>query len=104
MARTPRMELIEAMLADDPADPFLRYGLALEYAGQGDDETAVRLLRELTAATPYVPAYLMAGQALVRLGQEPEAAAMLRQGIEAARRGGDQHALGEMQGLLATVE
>jgi predicted Zn-dependent protease len=104
MAKTPRMEQLEALLTDDPADPFLRYGLALEYAGQGDDETAVRKLRELIADTPYVPAYLMAGQALLRLGREGEAAAILRQGIEAARTAGDFHALSEMQGLLATAE
>jgi predicted Zn-dependent protease len=104
MARTQRMDQLEALLADDPTDAFLRYALAMEHSGQGDDETAVKLLRELIADTPYVPAYLMAGQALARLGREPEAAAVLRQGIEAARAAGDAHALGEMQGLLATVE
>ena len=35
--RTPRMEQIEALLADDPTDAFLRYGLALEHASAGDD-------------------------------------------------------------------
>ena len=107
MARTPRMEQLEAMLAAEPDDAFLRYGLALEHAGTGDDATAVRLLRELIAlkqADPYVPAYLMAGQMLARLGREPEAAAVLRDGIEAARATGNLHALGEMQGLLATLE
>jgi Flp pilus assembly protein TadD len=107
MAKTPRMEQIEALLAEDPADAFLRYGLAMEYVSQGDDETAVRVLKELIelkADDPYVPAFLQAGQALIRLGREPEAAAVLRQGIEAARRAGDTHALGEMQGFLATIE
>ena len=110
MARTPRMEQIEALLADDPDDAFLRYGLAMEHAGQGDDSAAVAVLRDLierSAASPYVPAYLQAGQALIRLGREAEAAALLREGIDAARRVGTPealHALGEMQGFLATVE
>ena len=107
MAKTPRMAQIEAMLADDPDDAFLRYGLAMEHAGQGDDEAAVKVLKELIAlkaGDPYVPAFLQAGQALIRLGREPEAAAVLRQGIEAARTAGDLHALGEMQGFLATIE
>ncbi len=107
MAKTPRMEQIEAMLADDPTDAFLRYGLAMEHMSQGDDEAAVAVLRELIALKadgPYIPAFLQAGQALIRLGREPEAAAVLRQGIEAARKAGDLHALGEMQGFLATVE
>ena len=36
MPRTPRMAQIEAMLADDPDDTFLRYGLAMEHASAGD--------------------------------------------------------------------
>lgn len=110
MAKTPRMAQIEAMLADDPDDAFLRYGLAMEHAGVGDDEAAVAVLRDLiarSAGSPYVPAYLQAGQALIRLGRESEAASVLREGIDAARRVGTPeslHALGEMQGFLATVE
>jgi predicted Zn-dependent protease len=104
------MAQIEALLADDPTDAFLRYGLAMEFSGAGDDATAVRHLRELIAldpASPYIPAYLMAAQALVRLGKEGEAAAVLKDGIAAATRVGTpeaMHARGEMDGLLATLE
>jgi uncharacterized protein HemY len=105
--KTPRMRQIEAMLADEPNDAFLRYGLAMEYAGQGDDATAVRLLRELISREPYVPAYLQAGQALNRLNRFEEACDVLRQGIAAARVQGTPealHAAGEMQGLLDSLE
>src|SRR5262249_45980850 len=37
MARTRRMEQIESLLAEDPDDAFLRYGLAMEHASAGDD-------------------------------------------------------------------
>ena len=107
MAKSPRMLQIEAMLAEDPNDAFLRYGLAMEHSSLGDDASAVTVLRDLIARTPdepYVPAYLQAGQALMRLGKEPEAAVILREGIAAAKKVGDLHAMGEMQGLLATVE
>lgn len=106
MAKTARMQQIEAMLTDDPHDPFLRYGLAMEHASAGDDETAVVVLQELIASArePYVPAYLQAGQVLMRLGREPIAAQVLRDGIIAARNAGNDHAMGEMQGLLATIE
>lgn len=106
MARTPRMAQIEAMLADDPDDSFLRYGLAMEHASVGDDVACVDTLRELitrAAANPYVPAFLQVGQALVRLDRITEACDALRHGIEAARRAGDTHALGEMQGLLDSI-
>ena len=110
MPRTPRMDQIEAMLNDEPNDAFLRYGLAMEHSSQGDDETAVKLLRELIAldpSKPYIPAFLMCGQALARLGKEGEAAAVLKQGIASTTKVGTPealHARGEMEGLLSTVE
>jgi predicted Zn-dependent protease len=101
--RTPRMDQIEALLADDPADPFLRYGLAMEYVSVGDDATAAEQLLRLTADSTYVPAFLQAGQVLNRLNRVSEAAEVLRRGIGAARQQGDAHAEGEMAGLLATL-
>jgi predicted Zn-dependent protease len=104
------MDQIEAMLAEEPNDAFLRYGLALEHASQGDDATAVQHLRALIALDPdqpYIPAFLMAAQALVRLGKEAEAAQLLKQGIAAATKAGTPealHARSEMDGLLATLE
>jgi len=107
MARTARMEQIEAMLAEDPDDAFLRYGLAMEHASSGDDASCVEVMRDLIArtatTTPYVPAYLQAGQALVRLDRISEACDMLREGVDVARRTGDSHAQGEMQGLLESI-
>lgn len=110
MARTPRMDQIEALLADDPNDPFLRYGLAMEHVSQGDDATAVQQFRDLIALhphAPYIPAFLMCAQALARLGKEGEAADVLKQGIATATVVGTPealHARGEMEGMLATVE
>src|SRR5438045_1745036 len=40
MSAKTRLEQIQELLATDPADPFLRYGLALEYFGVADDLTA----------------------------------------------------------------
>jgi hypothetical protein len=100
------MEQIEAMLAEDPDDAFLRYGLAMEHASAGDDAACVEVLRDLiarTTASPYIPAFLQAGQALVRLDRITEACDVLRKGVDAARRAGDTHAQGEMQGLLDSI-
>jgi predicted Zn-dependent protease len=98
------MAQIEALLADDPADPFLRYGLAMEHASAGDDATAADQLLQLINNAPYVPAFLMAGQILNRLNRVDEAVAVLRRGVAAAREQGNAHAEGEMAGLLATIE
>jgi thioredoxin-like negative regulator of GroEL len=102
-AKTRRQQ-IEEMLAADPHDPFLRYGLAMEHASAGDDQGAARCFQELLVARPdYVPAYLQAAQALVRLGRSDEAGAVLRRGVAAARQKGDEHAAEEMQGLLGSL-
>ena len=53
-----RKEQIEEMLADDPNDTFLRYGLAMEHVSAGDDAAALHCLQELLQVAPdYVPAY-----------------------------------------------
>jgi Tfp pilus assembly protein PilF len=100
-----RKEQIEALLADDPHDPFLRYGLAMEYVSQGDDAQALRCFHDLLVAAPdYVPGYLQAGQALVRLRRGQEAREMWTRGVQVARQKGDQHASEEMQGFIAGLE
>jgi thioredoxin-like negative regulator of GroEL len=97
-----RREKLEALLVDDPDDVFLRYGLALELEKEGDHETSLLRLGELQARKPpYVPAFFMAAQQLVRLERVDEARATLRDGIEQARTQGDAHAAGEMSEFLA---
>ncbi len=99
-----RREKIEAMLLDDPTDTFLRYSLAMELRSEGDHETSVMKLGELTRdATPYVPAYLMAAQQLVEIDRIDDARGFLRDGIEEARRQVNSHAAAEMSELLASL-
>src|SRR5207244_8473014 len=104
MTQKTRKQQIEEMLAEDPGDVFLRYGLAMEYVSEGNDEEAVRQFRETFSVAPdYVPSYHQAGQALVRLGRPADAAEVLRSGIRMAVQQGNQHAAEEMQGLLDTL-
>ena len=99
-----RREKIEAMLADEPGDTFLRYSLAMELDKEGENEESLAKLDELTKdEPPYVAAFFMAGQQLTRLGRVPEARAYLRDGIEAARTQGDMHAAGEMSEFLSSL-
>jgi hypothetical protein len=99
-----RREKIEAMLADDPADTFLRYSLAMELDKEGNHDASLAKFSELTHnVPPYVPAFFMAGQKLVRLDRVEDARTILRNGIEAARAQGDSHAAGEMSEFLASL-
>jgi hypothetical protein len=104
MSILSRREKIEAMLAEDPHDTFLRYSLALELEKEGRNEESLTAFRGLMADdSPYVPAFFMAGQQLTRLGRVAEARTALRDGIEAARTAGDSHAAGEMSEFLASL-
>ena len=99
-----RRRKIESMLADDPDDVFLRYSLALEMEAAGEWEAALDILEALSrGAPPYVPAFQMAAQHLVKRGRSEEARACLREGIEAARAQGLAHAAGEMSELLMSL-
>src|SRR5882757_9003786 len=96
-----RKQQLQDMLAEEPNDPFLRYGLAMEYVSEGDDEQAAKCFHELLTVTPdYVPAYLQAGQALTRLDKSSQAQEVFQMGIAVANKAGDAHAAGEMQGFL----
>jgi len=99
-----RREKIEAMLAEEPGDTFLRYSLAMELDKEGDNGASLAKFTELTRdQPPYVPAFFMASQQLARLGRMSEARDFLRTGIEAARAQGDLHAAGEMSEFLASL-
>jgi Tfp pilus assembly protein PilF len=92
-------------LREDPSDPFLRYGLAMEDVSAGDDAGAVRHFHDLIAADPtYVPAYMQAGQALLRLDRVSEARQMWQKGVAVARQHGDMHAAEEMAGMASNLE
>jgi len=92
------------MLADDPADEFLRYSLAMELDKEGQHEQSLAEFgRLMSAETPYVPAFFMAAQQLARLQRIAEARTALRDGIEQARATGNSHAAGEMSEFLASL-
>ncbi len=104
MTTLSRRNRIEAMLADDPQDDFLRYSLAMEMRKEADHEGSLIKLAELSKqAKAYVPAFFMAAQQLVELQRIVEARTILRDGIEEARSQNDHHAAGEMSELLSQL-
>ena len=99
-----RLETLKNMVAQNPNDSFLRYGLAMEHRNAGDLETAIAEFRTLIAANPdYVAAYFHGGQTLERLSRIDEARELYRRGIEASQRTGDAHARGELEGALGML-
>jgi predicted Zn-dependent protease len=101
MADSPRLRQLQEFLADSPDDPELRYAVAMELLSVGADAEAERSFRDLIALQPgYVASYQMLGQTLIRLNRENDAKAVLKSGVAAARKAGNAHAEGEIQGLL----
>jgi hypothetical protein len=99
-----RREKIEAMLADQPGDTFLRYSLAMELEKEGAHDASLSYLDGLTRdQPPYVAAFFRSGQQLAKLGRIDEARTALRSGIDEARRQNDLHAAGEMSEFLASL-
>ncbi|WP_146460865.1 hypothetical protein [Rubripirellula tenax] len=99
-----RREKIEAMLADDPNDNFLRYSLAMELRSEGANAKSLEIFDALMKETPpFVQAFFMSAQLLVDIDEIEQARTHLRDGIDQARAQGDAHAAAEMSDLLATL-
>ena len=99
-----RRQKLEDFLAKNPNDAFTRYGIALECVREGDLPAAESHFQALIRTNPdYVPGYQMYAQALAQNDRAAEAKHILAHGIQAAIRGGNEHARSEMEGLLADL-
>ena len=93
-----KVAALTEILQQNPNDAFARYGLAMEFASQGDLTAALDQFLQLLERHPdYTAGYFMAAQTLQRAGRLDEAKERLRQGIASAARTGNQHAQAEMQ-------
>ncbi len=101
---TNRLEVLRQLVERNPKDSFALYGLAMEYANQGDNDKALEQFRTLTEVDPdYSYAYYHAGQVLSKMGKIEDARAWYQKGIEATSRNGDEHARGEIEAALAEL-
>ena len=93
-----RIQILEQLLSQNPANTFARYGLAMEYVKSGDLDRAVGEFESLLETDPsYSAAYFHGGQTLEKLALLDEARDYYRRGIAATR---DPHARSELQAAL----
>jgi tetratricopeptide (TPR) repeat protein len=105
MSEPSRLQMLTEFLQQNPSDAFARYGLAMEHAKAGQTEQALAEFNKLLELHPdYTNGYFMAAQTLERNGRTAEARKMLENGVEAARRTGNKHALSEMSGMLEELD
>ncbi len=94
-----RLQLLHNLLAEQPNDPFLNHALALEEIKVGRDDEALRLFESLLAQNPdYVGSYYHLGKLHERRGDESKAIEVYEQGMNAAKKLGEQHAYNELRG------
>ena len=99
-----RLAYLEKATAAGSTDPFLWYGLALEYRSLERNDDALATFTKLRADHPdYLAAFLMAGQLLEKMGRVEDAKEWLNAGIALAKRKSDSHALGELESALAAL-
>lgn len=99
-----RRAQLEQFLAAEPHDPFVRYGLAMICAADGDTDLAQQHFEQLITEHPdYVAGYFQWAQLLARLDEADCAKPLLMTGIAVARRIGDSHAAGEMTEFLGSL-
>jgi len=80
-----RIEIFEQMLAGDPANTMVMFGLAKEYEKAGDDAKMIEQLeRYLAAADDEGNAYGMLARAYERAQQGDKARQTYQRGIEVA--------------------
>jgi Tfp pilus assembly protein PilF len=101
---TNRLEILKQMVAQEPANTFARYGLAMEFAKAGDLPLAVTEFQYLISHDAnYSAAYYHCGQTLEKLGEVDEARTVYEKGIEATRRNGDAHTRAEIEAALSLL-
>ena len=84
-----RIQIFEQMLASDPANTMVLFGLAKEYLKAGRDEELIATLnRYLEAADDEGNAFGMLAGAYERTGQRDKARDAYQRGIETAQRHG----------------
>jgi predicted Zn-dependent protease len=101
---SPRLDMLEKLIAKGSEDPFVHYARAMELRTLGRSADAMQAFRDLRVRFPsYVPTYLMAGQLALELSETDAARQFLEQGVTSARAAGDAHAEGELIKALCTL-
>lgn len=104
-ATTDKLAALQALLAKNPRDTFVLYGIAMEFKKRNDPAAAIDFFdRCLTVDPFYCYAYFQRAQVQEQTGDVQGASATYRRGIVAATKSGDDHARSELEGALATLE
>jgi tetratricopeptide (TPR) repeat protein len=95
-----KLDRLRELCARDPNNPFAWYTLAMELK-KTDLSGALGTFADIRAKHPsYVPSYYHYAKSLEEAGELERAKEIYREGIDAATRAGDAHAVSELSAAL----
>lgn len=96
-----RMAQLQKLLAMDPNDAFVLYGLAQEHAKREEHAQSIAYYDKCLAVDPlYCYAYYHKARSQQAEGDLAGAVATLRSGLDAAKKARDEKARSEIEGLI----
>lgn len=99
-----RLKILRELIAEEPADPFNKYALAMEYLTI-DKSEALKLLGNLHKEHPdYLPTYYQLGGLLTEDEVYDEAEKIYEQGIILATKLSNEKILKELKGALQLMK
>lgn len=101
----PSIADLERLLATDPKDAFVLYGLGQEHARLGRHAQAIQFFDRCLESDPACfYAFYFKAKSLHSLGRVEEALAVANVGQKSARSAGDLKASSELQALIDEIE
>lgn len=96
-----RIAVFEQMIADDPSNTMVMFGLAKEYEKAGRTDDVIRVLEDyLSKADDEGNAYGSLAQAYLKAGRRDDAIGTYRKGIEVSMAHGHQSMANEYRMVL----
>ena len=100
----PTIEQLTKLLAAEPDDVFLNFGLAMEYVRADRLDEALAQFAHVVELDPgYTVAYFQWGKTLLAANRHAEAREILARGVASAEAAGDKHARAEIKELLDAI-
>lgn len=94
-----RLAQLRQFLEEDPADPFLLFALAQEYASRDQHLDALQYYTRLLEAHPeYIATYYHLGKLYESMDNPENALRIYEKGMQVASDQNDPHALSELRG------
>lgn len=99
-----RLDYLLELHKEQPEDPFLLYGIALEYQKFGSPETSATFDRLLDIFPSYLPTYYLAAAHFAEAGLYEKALTIYDAGILLAQKSNESKTLAELKNAKQNLE